>query len=170
MSPRLAQCPWCGSDALPATRDPVRPDEQPTHHIRCRACHATGPRKDNREAARDAWNASPVSHTSQNDAQVSREPVAWRYRTRADQPWQLYEHEPVLGYAYCEPLYTSPHSRDIPEGWVLTPREPTEEMLLAACAKAAEEQCRPIPIRKQDAGELYDAMISAAPPAPETLK
>jgi hypothetical protein len=41
-------------------------------------------------------------------------------------------------------------------------REPTEAMILAACAKAKEEQVRPIEINRIDADTLYRAMIDAA--------
>lgn len=41
-------------------------------------------------------------------------------------------------------------------------REPTEAMILAACAKAREEQVRPIAIHRIDAATLWQAMIDAA--------
>ena len=42
--------------------------------------------------------------------------------------------------------------------------EPTKEMVLAGCAKAAEEQLRPISINRRDAADLWRAMIDAASP------
>lgn len=41
-------------------------------------------------------------------------------------------------------------------------REPTTEMLLACCAKAAEEQCRPITVNVTDAADFWQAMIDEA--------
>ena len=41
-------------------------------------------------------------------------------------------------------------------------REPTETMLHAGCAKAAEEQARPVGINRTDAGDIFQAMIDAA--------
>jgi len=41
-------------------------------------------------------------------------------------------------------------------------REPTEEMVLAGCAKAREEQVRPISVNRKDAWDLWQAMIDNA--------
>lgn len=41
-------------------------------------------------------------------------------------------------------------------------REPTKAMLLACCAKAAEEQCRPISVNVTDAAAFWQAMIDEA--------
>lgn len=40
-------------------------------------------------------------------------------------------------------------------------RDPSQEMLVAACAKANEEQIRHIPIRRTDAATVWQAMIDA---------
>ncbi len=40
-------------------------------------------------------------------------------------------------------------------------REPTQAMVLAACAKANEEQIRPITIHRGDAVTVWQAMIDA---------
>lgn len=48
-------------------------------------------------------------------------------------------------------------------------REPTKEMLIAACAEAAKEQLRPVAIHLHDAELCWRAMIDAAlaKPIPE---
>ena len=118
MSPQLAQCMWCGSDALPSTRDPIRPEDQPTHHIRCRACHATGPRASSREAAIAAWNTRAL------EREAKAEPVAWRVRIPrgtdayeirfASIAEQLREMEAKWPLALVEPLYASPPAPEAP--------------------------------------------------------
>lgn len=38
--------------------------------------------------------------------------------------------------------------------------EPTEAMILAACADAAREQCRPVAIHRKDADDCWRAMVA----------
>lgn len=40
--------------------------------------------------------------------------------------------------------------------------EPTTGMILAVCAKAKEEQCRPIEVHRRDAADFIEAAIKAA--------
>ena len=62
-------------------------------------------------------------------------------------------------------LYAEAHWKDFENdaGFALSAmRLPTLAMLRAACAKAAEEQVRPVAIRLTDAEQMFTAMIDEA--------
>lgn len=50
---------------------------------------------------------------------------------------------------------------ETPKGYVLVPKKPTEEMLMAGCTMYASE------FGFSDARAVYKAMIAAAPPPPQ---
>lgn len=47
-------------------------------------------------------------------------------------------------------------------GAIAAMREPSEGMLLAGCAKAAEEQARVVEIHRKDVADIWQAMIDEA--------
>lgn len=53
--------------------------------------------------------------------------------------------------------------RHVPEGWVLVPKEPTEDMVLAG---RNSPLVTPISNPRQTYDNIYTAMLAAAPPAP----
>ena len=108
-----------------------------------------------------------------------QESVAWRFRGRDSingewGDWQHGAHQPqgpASETFQMQPLYTASAAPVpvLPEGWVMVPREPTQEMLDAAvksrCGCAVHKCVSNVGIRtlEQEAADDYAAMIAAAP-------
>ena len=119
------------------------------------------------------------------EREAKAEPVAWAY-VNPDGECEQIEWGPVFDDPHVTPLYASPPQnrpasqvRDIPEGWVMVPREATDKMLRAVfvamnqtpagewkAMKAANLSPRAISDAKM--APRYRAMIASAPPAPES--
>lgn len=81
--------------------------------------------------------------------------------------WLLAAHQPSAGAAFVADLPAAPA---VPEGWVMVPREPTEEMLAAAQEADCEYTLRTfgdVMTVQQGPWDHWTAMIAAAPPPPQ---
>lgn len=86
-------------------------------------------------------------------AAMDSEPVAWRYfkATPSDGGyWILRDYKPNC--SGVEPLYRHAQQPVVPDGYVMVPKEPTEEMLQASYREAAVYS-----------PTAYRAMIAATP-------
>lgn len=84
--------------------------------------------------------------------------ASWNLTTISDKPdpmpdgWGLHDKESMWQ------AYQAGHSAAVPEGWQAVPIEPTREMKRAGYENCADTQ--------QVAGEIYQAMLAAAPTQP----
>ena len=95
--------------------------------------------------------------------------VAWRYRIGGREkhlnPWvyqtageELVERLPIIE---AQPLYTHPAERAaVPDGWVLVPIEPTEDMLAQACTHDVQPRTEKVDQWNRD---TWAFMLTAAP-------
>ncbi len=157
------------------------------------------------DALKEHHSIIPATHKAMSlavaalEREAKAEPVAWNIVQHDGHEWITVKPEYVevalqnKGWI-AQPLYSSPppdrpasQVRDIPEGWVMVPVEPTEEMLkacetaLTAWRKTLDpdeammRSYRPNHQRrfiasaspKEKAIIRYRAMLAASPPAPE---
>jgi hypothetical protein len=182
----LLPCPFCGETPEVYPRRPEIEGDA-FGQVRCENddCQAKPVVNDGEDCADDRgsdlyklaaikrWNRRALPLPSQGL------PVAWMARAENGniRLWVREESAKVHAEAQglvLEPLYADPApSQGLGEGWVLVPREPTEEMLRAAWAmtvKVTPEERMLMELgdsRSAFHGKMkrrYRAMISAAPP------
>ena len=153
----LLPCPFCGGKAgvIQLTGDGPRTVECDECH--CRSCWGT-----EEEEVIAAWNR-------RTPPAAVPEPWGWLCNGKGD-GWEERDkvvRDPKLIARYrerpdlwrIEPLYIGSPPAAVPDGWVLVPKEPTPEMVMAYGEPFSEADAQ-----RNEA--VYRAMLSAAPTPP----
>ena len=107
-------------------------------------------------------------------AALSAQPAERRGEAKPFAWWNVVQPGGVAVQADCPagwrgtaiPLYTHPAAPvDVPDGWVLVPREPTMEMVIAGRKRIFADMTGPN--MGPSAKGAYEAMLAAAPPTPQ---
>lgn len=159
----LASCPFCGSDAAKITNDKGSYEVGCTHcgtYIGCYSSERSAAANWNRRAvpAADPWRQAVDDQlvgymTTTQDFATPKEAVDWLVKTTGEAAIACMGGVPAAA----------------PEGWVMVPKEPTEEMAYRggeATAGRIEWDDAPDDAPDELARAIYRAMLRNAPASP----